>query len=92
MMRSMRRFTAKRVGVGLVLAGLAGLAITALQMSRLYSTPGTKTPPALAEGIDATLMPATIGAGLALAGVILLVVPWWRRRRSTPKIVPLRSV
>ena len=69
-----------------MLAGLAGLGMTMAGMIEIYNGQTNGSAPALAEGISGSLIPASIGAPLFLAGLILVLLGWWRglgAKRST---------
>lgn len=72
--------TLKRTGWILILCGLVGVGITAAEMMTIRSGETIESPPVLAEAISGTLAPATIGALLALAGLIMVLLGWWRGR------------
>ncbi len=74
--------TLKRTGWILILCGLVGAGITAADISAIYSGETTDSPPVLAEAISNTLAPATVGALMALVGVIMVLRCWWRGRRT----------
>jgi len=74
--------TLKRTGWILMLAGLIGAAITAADIYVINTTKTIGSSSALAEAISNTLVPATLGALLALAGLILVLSGWWRGRRT----------
>ena len=80
----------KRTGLVLILAGMAGVVMTAVGMSNAYKTEASDSAPAFAEAISDSLLPATIGTPLVLAGLILALLGWWRGRgRSTkaPRLI-----
>jgi len=70
----------KRTGLVLILAGLAGVGMTAAGMINSYKTEAISSAPTLAEAISDSMVPASIGAPLVLAGLILIVHGWWRGR------------
>jgi hypothetical protein len=76
----------KRTGLVLILGGIAGVGMTAVGMMKAYREQADISAPALAEGISSSLIPASIGAPLVLAGLILVLVGWWRGRRSRRSI------
>ncbi len=79
--------TLKRTGLILMLTGLAGTGITAIGMIETYRTQADHSASALADGISSSLLPASIGAPLLLAGLILVVVGWWRSHAAKPSNV-----
>lgn len=74
-----------RTGWLLVVAGLAGGGITFAKMVAIYSGGGIASHPALAEAISATLIFATIGSLLVLAGIVMVLLGWWRKRRGSKR-------
>ena len=70
----------KRTGKILLLCALVGLGITATNMITIISDQTIDSVPAFTEAISGTLLPATIGSVLGLAGLIMVLVGWWRRR------------
>ena len=83
---AMKVKTLKRTGWILILCGLIGVGFTAAAMMTIGPGEGIDSPPALAEAISGTLAPATIGALLAFAGLIIVLLGWWRgrpRKRKT---------
>ena len=76
----MTTISLKRAGWILILAGLVGVGITAVDINGIYTSETTDSAPALAEAISGTLVPATVGSLLALVGVVLVLRAWWRTR------------
>jgi len=76
----MKTATLKRTGITLLLAGTAGLGITMTGMLRTYQTQAGDSATALAEGISGSLLPASIGSLLFLAGLIMVLLAWWYGR------------
>ena len=72
----------KLIGLLLILAGLVGVGITAVDINGIDTSETNNSAPALAEAISGTLVPATVGSLLALAGVILVLSGWWRGRQG----------
>ena len=72
--------TLERTGWILILCGLIGVGFTAAAMMTIGPGEGIDSPPALAEAISGTLAPATIGHLLALAGLVMVLLGWWRGR------------
>ena len=72
----------ERTGWILILCGLVGAGITAADLFATYSGETIDASPVLAEAISSTLVPATVGALLATVGVILVLLSWWRGRRT----------
>ena len=70
------------VGWTLILAGLVGVGITAVDINGIYTGGTNDSAPALAEAISGTLAPATVGFLLVLVGVVLVLRAWWRTRRT----------
>ncbi len=78
--------TLKRTGWILILFGLVGLGITAAQMMTVMSADTIGSASFLSDSISGTLVPATIGALFALAGVIMVSFGWWRRRLRKQRV------
>lgn len=76
----MKSTTLKRTGWILMLAGLVGVGITAVGMIATYKAETSYSATGLAEGINSSMLPASIGAPLVLAGLILALLGWWRGR------------
>ncbi|MGI9243837.1 MAG: hypothetical protein ACR2RV_23775 [Verrucomicrobiales bacterium] len=72
----------KCAGLVLMLAGMAGVGITAAEMLGVYKVQADSSASALAEGIGSTLLPATIGGPMFLAGLGAILAVWWRGRGS----------
>jgi len=72
----------KLIGLLLILAGLVGVGVTAVDLNGIYTRETFDSASALAEGISGKLVPATVGILLALAGVILVLSGWWRERQG----------
>ena len=51
-------------------------------MIETYKAQTSDSAAALAEGISSSLLPASIGAPLCLAGLILVLLAWWRGREA----------
>lgn len=72
--------TLKRIGWILILCGLVGVGITTAEMMTMRLGETTDSPRVHAEAISGTLAPATIGSLLALTGLIMVLLGWWRGR------------
>ncbi|MDG1301722.1 MAG: hypothetical protein P8R37_09065 [Opitutae bacterium] len=78
----MTTISLKRAGWILIIAGLVGVGITAVDLNGIYTSETNDSAPALAEAISGTLAPATVGFLLVLVGVVLVLRAWWRTRRT----------
>ena len=79
-MESMKNRRLKRTGLILLLAGMVGVAMTAAGMIGAYKEQATVSAKTLAEDISNSLLPATIGCPLVLAGLALFLLGWWNSR------------
>ena len=72
----------KRIGWTLILCGLVGAGITAAEIIGINAGAAIDSPSVLAESISGTLVPVTLGALLALLGLILVLRGWWLARQT----------
>ena len=72
--------TLKRTGWILILCGLAGVGVTTAEMMSILREETIDSPRVYAEAISGTLSPAIIGSLLALTGLIMVLLGWWRGR------------
>ena len=72
----------KLIGLLLILAGLVGVGVTAVDIIGIYTHETIDSASALAGAISGTLVPATVGSLLALVGVVLVLIGWWRGRQG----------
>ena len=86
---NMKVKTLKRTGWILILCGLVGGGTTAAEMMTIRLGETIDSPPVLAEAISGTLASATIGSLLALTGLVMVLLGWWRGRpRKQPTAFP----
>ncbi len=78
----MTTISLKLVGWTLILAGLVGVGITAVDINDIYTSGANDSAPTLAAAISGTLAPATVGFLLVMVGVVLVLRAWWRNRRT----------
>ena len=79
--------TAKCVGWSLIVIGLLGVAVTAVNITMVDPSPGADSPTAVAKAISGELIPATMGVLMAFVGVLFLVRAWWRGRAASSKML-----
>ena len=72
--------TLKRTGWILILGGLTGVGVTTAEMMSILREETIDSPRVYAEAISGTLSPAIIGSLLALTGLIMVLLGWWRGR------------
>ena len=72
----------RRSGLVLMIAEVVGVAMTAAGMFETYRTQASSSASALAEGISSSLPPSIVGGLLFSAGLILLLLGWWRGRST----------
>ena len=79
----MKSTNLKRTGLALMLAGMVGVGMTVVGMLETFKAQTSySAPAALAEGISSSLLPASIGGPLFLAGLIFVLLVWWRGREE----------
>ena len=83
----------KRTGVILILAGMIGVVITIAGMIGAFrkasSTGSTLSPEDYAKDIAGALLPVAIGSPLILAGLVLVLLGWWRAHSTEAASRPL---
>ncbi len=79
-MEALRNRRLQRSGLILLLAGMVGVAMTAAGMIGAYKEQATVSATTLAEDVSNSLLPATIGCPLVLAGLALFLLGWWNSR------------
>jgi len=70
----------KRTGWIIIFCGLAGVGITTAELMSILREETIDSPSVYAEAIRGTLSPAVIGSLLALTGLIMVLLGWWRGR------------